>query len=158
MSALLAALGKHIDSDEVRLLLRNLLHLTADDDEVSFDEDEPVERYLSSPAEGICIGHTEEGQVTLIVLFNEGVHAFSRYQGELPLNLALDSSPDDVCTLLGHPTFHKPASASPFVHGDVFRYERAVYAVNLCFAAAGRSIDSVSLIWRAEGLGSATSL
>ena len=145
---LVEAIGRPLESTEGRRLLQRFRALRPEVLDLAPDEGLPPDHYLSSPDEGISIKHTAAGRITDVFLMAAGKDAFAQFAGALPEGLSFADTPLVVQARLGAPSFRRDASAAPFAHGTILRYDRPGYSLHVQFREDRPGIELVTVMDR----------
>lgn len=144
MPTLLDLLGRNIAEPDVAARLAAFPGLRPEEGGAPDDPTKTV-RYLRSPAEGLQLKLSEEGEILAIFMMSDGKEGFSEFRGELPGRLHFAAEPPDAIRALGPPALRQPPrSYGAYRLGELLRFDGPEHSVHIQFRADDDGIDLVT--------------
>ena len=145
MATLLDLLGRNIAEPEVAKRLAGFPGLRPEEGGASADDRAKGVRYLRSPAEGLQLKLSDEGEILAVFMMSDGKDGFSEFRGELPGRLHFAAEPSDAIRALGPPALRQPPrSYGDYRLGELLRFDGPQHSVHIQFRADDDGIDLVT--------------
>ena len=145
MGTLLELLGRNIAEPDVAKRLADYPGLRPEECGLAADERTKAVRYLRSPAEGLQLKLSEDGEILAIFMMSDGKEGFAEFRGELPGRLHFAAEPSDAIRALGPPALRQPPRAyGGYRLGELLRFDGPVHSVHIQFRADDDGIDLVT--------------
>ena len=145
MTSLLDLLGRNIAEPDVAKRLADFPGLRPADGGFAPDDRTTGVRYLRSPAEGLQLKLSQDGEILAIFMMSDGKEGFAEFRGELPGRLHFAAEPSDAIRALGPPALRQPPrSYGDYRLGELLRFDGPGHSVHIQFRADDDGIDLVT--------------